>query len=209
MVFCGIVIWRKDPSVAETDIWNAISFGIVAMITCLFIMNIKIRAIAQSRQIEQLSQTDLLTGLKNRNHYEKRLAEYPGICRSKLVCIYADVNGLHEINNREGHAAGDRMLCEVASAMQACFGKDDTYRIGGDEFVSFRADGQPEETSSELDRISQQLALKGYFVSFGIAAWDKENGALDMHGLVKEAESKMYAAKEEFYLHSGHNQRDR
>ena len=66
-----------------------------------------------------------------------------------------------------------------------------------------------EEVSSEIDRISRQLAQKGYFVSFGIAARDKENGTLDMHGLVKEAESKMYAAKEEFYHQPGRNQRDR
>lgn len=208
-VFCGIVVLHKDPDVAEADVWNMTSFGIVAIATSLFIMSIKIRALAQSRQIEYLSQTDLLTGLKNRNHYESRLSAYPGICTSNLVCIYTDVNGLHEMNNREGHSAGDRMLCEVASRMRQCFGAEHTYRIGGDEFVSFRADSQPEAVFSDMERIRRQLAGQGYHVSFGIAARDKVNGDLNMNELVKEAESKMYAAKKEFYRSPEHNRRNR
>ena len=207
--FCGIVVRFKEPDVAETDVWNMTTFGIVAIASSLFIMCIKIRSLAQSRQIEYLSQTDLLTGLKNRNHYESRLSEYPGICSSNLVFVYADVNGLHEMNNREGHAAGDRMLCEVASRMQQCFGPEHTYRIGGDEFVSFRADTQPEAVSAEIARISRQLAEKGYHVSFGIAARDKIDGTLDIQELVKEAESSMYTAKSEFYRDPGRNRRNR
>ena len=193
----------------ESDVWNMISFGIVAIATSLFIMSIKIRSLAQSRQIQYLSQTDLLTGLKNRNLYERRLAEYPRLCTSNLVCIYADVNGLHEMNNQEGHSAGDRMLCEVASKMQQCFGAEHTYRLGGDEFASFRADCQPEEVKSEINRIRALLAEKGYYVSFGIAARDKANGELDMYELVKDAESSMYSAKKEFYHQPEHNRRNR
>jgi len=208
-VFCVIVVRYKDPYVAETDVWNMTTFGVVAIASALFIMRIKIRALAQSRQIEYLSQTDLLTGLKNRNHYENRLSGYPGICSSNLVFVYADVNGLHEMNNSKGHAAGDRMLCEVAARLQQCFGSEHTYRIGGDEFACFRADTQPEAVYAELDRIRQQLAANGYHVSFGISARDKIDGALDVQELVKEAEGKMYVAKREFYRDPGHNRRNR
>ena len=101
------------------------------------------------------------------------------------------------------------MLCEVASKMQQCFGVEHTYRLGGDEFASFRADCQPEEVKSEIGRIRQQLAEKGYYVSFGIAAQDKVNGELDMYELIKNAESSMYAAKKEFYRQPEHNRRSR
>ncbi len=67
--FCVIVLCVKQTEVAETDVWNMVTFGIVAVAATVFIMNIKIRALEQSRQIEYLSQTDLLTGLKNRNYY--------------------------------------------------------------------------------------------------------------------------------------------
>ena len=191
-VFCGIV-----------------TFGIVAIATSLFIMNIKMRALAQSRQIEYMGQTDLLTGVKNRNHYEKRLQRYPEMCTSSLVCVYADVNGLHEMNNREGHSAGDRMLREVASKMQQCFGREHTYRIGGDEFAAFRVDGQAEEVSAEIDRIRQELAREKYHVSFGISVQEQKEGKLNMAELIKEAEDKMFAAKKEFYRQPEHNRRNR
>ena len=208
-VFCGIVVRYKEASVAESDVWNTITFGIVAIATSLFIMNIKMRALAQSRQIEYMGQTDLLTGVKNRNHYEKRLQRYPEMCTSSLVCVYADVNGLHEMNNREGHSAGDRMLREVASKMQQCFGREHTYRIGGDEFAAFRVDGQAEEVSAEIDRIRQELAREKYHVSFGMSVQEQTEGKLNMAELIKEAEDKMFAAKKEFYRQPEHNRRNR
>ena len=208
-VFCGIVIRFKAPEVAEADVWNAITFGIVAVIATVFIMVIKIRALAQSRQIKYMSETDLLTGVKNRNHYENRLREYPRLGASNLICVYADVNGLHEMNNKNGHSAGDRMLCEVAEALQQCFGQEHTYRVGGDEFVAFRVDGRAEELPDEIDRLRQALRQKGYHVSFGIALHEKAEGELIMHELVNKAEINMFADKREYYCRAENNRRSR
>ncbi len=141
-VFCSIVVNCKEPAIAQLDIWNSVTFAVVAAVTTVFIMNIKIRALKQSSQIEYMSQTDLLTGVKNRNHYENQLKKYPQLCASNLVCVYGDVNGLHEKNNSEGHEAGDIMLRTVAEALQAVFGPEHTFRIGGDEFVAFRTDAK-------------------------------------------------------------------
>ena len=208
--FCVMVHFLKKPEVAATDFWNMLTFGIVAVVTTMFIMSIKMRALAQSRQIEYLSQADLLTGLKNRNHYENRLQQYPQMYTSNLVCVYADVNGLHEMNNKKGHQAGDKMLREVAKTMQQYFGPEDTYRIGGDEFVAFCVDVPPETVSAELDRIRQELSGKGYHVSFGMAVHVKEHGDdFHMQDFVREAENAMFAAKREFYRQPDHNRRSR
>lgn len=208
-VFCAIVAYYKQPEVAETDYWNMITFGCVAVAVTVFIMSIKTRFLAQSRQIEYMSQTDLLTGVKNRNHYENRLQQYPEMCAKNLACVYGDVNGLHEVNNRLGHPAGDKMLREVAEAMRQRFGSEHTYRIGGDEFVAFRADAQPEQLSAELDRMRQELDAKGYHVSFGVAVHEKTQDALDMCEIVREAENAMFSEKKEFYSQPEHNRRDR
>ena len=207
--FCAIAVHFKQPDIARLDVWNTITFAAVAVVTTIFIMTIKIRALEQSSQIEHLSQTDLLTGAKNRNHYENRLRQYPEMCASNLICVYGDVNGLHEMNNQEGHQAGDKMLKEVAARMQQCFGPEHTYRIGGDEFVAFRVDGQPEEALSEVDRIRQNLDKNGYHVSFGIAAQNKADGTLNMRELVRDAENNMFSAKREFYRQPEHNRRER
>lgn len=207
--FCGIVVRFKAPDVAETDVWNAVTFGIVAAATTVFTMSIKIRALAQRRQIQYMSETDLLTGVKNRNHYENRLKAYPGMCASNLICVYADVNSLHEMNNRYGHPAGDKMLREVAEAIRQCYGQEHTYRIGGDEFVAFRVDGQPDELPAEVCRLKQELDEKGYSISIGTAVREKAQGGLDIYELVSEAETNMSAAKQLFYRQSGHDRRSR
>lgn len=207
--FCVIVLCVKQPEIAENDVWNMVTFGVVAAATTVFIMSIKIRALAQSRQLEYLGQTDLLTGLKNRNYYENQLQRYPNMCKSNLICVYGDVNGLHEVNNRQGHLAGDRMLCEVAAAMRAHFGPEHTCRVGGDEFAAFRMDDQPETVAEELEQMRQELADKGYHVAFGMAAREKGQDPLDMQGLVKEAESAMFSTKREFYRQPEHNRRHR
>ena len=208
-IFCVIVIRFKTPDVAESDVWNMITFGIVAVATTVFTMSIKIRMLSQSRQIEYLSQTDLMTGAKNRNHYENRLQRYPEMCNSNLICVYADVNGLHEMNNKKGHPAGDKMLREVAQIMQQHFGEDHTYRIGGDEFIAFRTDGQPENLASEISQLKQDLSSKGYHVSFGSAAREKIHDNLNMQELINEAEHNMFADKREFYRQSQNDRRSR
>ena len=208
-VFVAIVARFKAPDVAESDIWNMVTFGVVAVVTTLFIMRIKIHALSQSRQIEYMGQTDLLTGTKNRNHYETRLKGYPGLCASNLICVYADVNGLHEMNNREGHPAGDRMLCAVAAEIRKDFGEEHTYRVGGDEFVAFRVDGKPEDLPFEIDLLKQVLAKKGYHISVGTAVREKTQGEMDMYALVSEAESNMLADKREFYRRSENDRRSR
>ena len=209
-VFCVLVTRFKEPLIAQDDIWNAITFGVVAITATVFIMSIKIRALSQAKQIEYLSQTDLLTGVKNRNHYENRLEGYPDLCSSTLICVYADVNGLHEMNNSAGHPAGDKMLREVAEVMQQCFGSEHTYRIGGDEFVAFRVDGNPEALSSEIEQMRRELGQNGYNVSFGSAIRRKNaQGDFDIHVLVREAEQEMFAAKREFYRQSENDRRSR
>ena len=208
-VFSVIVVFVKSPDVIQSDVWNMITFGVVAVATTVFIMSIKMKALSQSRQIEYLSQTDLLTGAKNRNHYENQLTRYPQMCNSNLICVYADVNGLHEMNNNEGHLAGDRMLQEVARVMQQWFGSEDTYRIGGDEFVCFRVDGRVENISSEIDQMSRDLAQKGYYVSFGFSAREINQDEFDMREMVKEAEGNMFEAKKEYYRKLDNNRTNR
>lgn len=209
-IFCGLAVRFKRPDVAHTDVWNAITFGIVAIATTVFTMSIKIRALAQSKQIEYLSQTDLLTGAKNRNHYENSLQSYPKHCLSNLICVYADANGLHEMNNTKGHPAGDRMLREVATVMQRFFGQEHTYRVGGDEFVGFQMDGRPKELLANIERMWHELKSKGYNVSFGSAVYEMGSpSVLNMHDLVRAAEKDMFASKRNFYRQAGNDRRSR
>ena len=93
----------------------------------------------ESRVYKELALRDALTHLPNRAALEKRiegLEACGGVCPT-LTVILMDVNGLKPVNDREGHGAGDRLLCEAAKSIKEAFPdeKDAWYRLGGDEFV--------------------------------------------------------------------------
>ena len=107
-----------------------------------------------------------------------------------------DANGLHELNNRLGHAAGDEMLVQIARTLRLGFPGDEVYRIGGDEFVVLcRNRGEQEVLDRALDA-QERLRRRDYEVSLGIAWQDR-----DFHfpQAVKEAEQAMRANKQKFY----------
>ena len=183
----------KEPMVAADDTWNAVSFGIVGLAANMFVMRMKHLSLYQAYEIAYLSETDVLTGLKNRNCYESRLEDYPRSTDGTLVCVYVDADGLHELNNERGHDAGDMLLKSIANAMLELFGEDHTYRIGGDEFVAFVPWGSLEEVRDSLKQMRKRLLAEGYVVSYGAAAVD--SAFADMRTLVRNAEKEMYSQK--------------
>ena len=142
----------------------------------------------------------MLTGLLNRNSYEKNVGDYPGRCRESVTCIYVDANGLHALNDSKGHAAGDEMLRTVAGALQDRFGERDVYRIGGDEFVVFARDEALESIRKKLEDAQGYLTERGYQVSIGLC---RQERPVDMDSLVKKAEVRMYAEKDRYYQETG------
>lgn len=155
---------------------------------------------------QRLAETDVLTGLLNRNSYEEKLTSYPAGCRENLTCIYADVNGLHELNNSSGHAAGDKMLQTVAHTIQCHFGTGDTYRIGGDEFVAFVRDEAEETIQAQIGEIIAFLEKEGYHVSVGIC---RQEAPIEMDAMIKQAEKNMYIEKNRYYEQIGVDRRRR
>ena len=78
-----------------------------------------------------------------------------------ICCIYVDVNGLHELNNTQGHAAGDKMLQTVASLMRTQFGDRHVYRIGGDEFVVLAQDMEYVQVTTGLKTLVERINAAG------------------------------------------------
>ena len=52
-----------------------------------------------------------------------------------ISVIMCDLNGLKKVNDSYGHEAGDKYICDSAEVLTSCFGKENVYRIGGDEFM--------------------------------------------------------------------------
>lgn len=150
--------------------------------------------------IERMASTDSLTGLFNRNYYQNALQRYVARDCLTIACIYMDVNGLHDLNNCLGHAAGDEMLRWVAKCLRRHFGSVDTYRIGGDEFVGFCFDLEEEQIREKLNVMCAQITEKNYHVSVGM---EYQKGQMDIQTLVTRAEEQMYENKREYYRRDG------
>ena len=147
------------------------------------------------RSAFRMSVTDQVTGLFNRSAFEKYLNESEPHTFSHTVCVYIDVNGLHELNNKHGHEAGDKLLQSVAECLRAQFPDDGLYRIGGDEFVVFsKADAAVCE--ARMQAVSSALAAQDYSISYGIAAQETTEGLSD---LVREADENMLKNKRCYY----------
>lgn len=205
--FCVLTLRVKERSLAVIDIWNALSFTMLAVFADVLQMRTKFRVLAQEREIRYLSETDLLTGTKNRNCYELRFPGLDKCCEDSLTCIYADVNDLHRLNNEKGHAAGDRMLQTVARSLLISFGEENVYRIGGDEFVVFCPDRTEENIPATLAEIEEELAKDDYHISAGYAR--QETPQIHLISLTAEAERRMYEAKENYYRQIGNDRRSR
>lgn len=186
----------KDQETARTDLWNGISFGGLALVIEVIISGVRVQSMANTRHIAYLGEHDVLTGLRNRNSFETSLENYAQSCRHSLACCYCDANGLHQINNTQGHRAGDKLLISVAAVLHEAFGED-VYRIGGDEFVIFRPDCTAASLLEEMKNPEKSLADQGYSISYGCAQEEKTNLGID--DLINQAETEMYRFKRSYY----------
>ena len=161
--------------------------------------NIRIHA-----AMKEQGERDSLTGLYNRNRYESDLTEYRDYSGGPLTCVYIDVNGLHELNNTQGHKAGDIMLKSVADQIRQMFGSSHTYRIGGDEFVTFIPETEADVIEKRCLRIKTELAKSNYHISVGT---HREEQISSIEDLIKAAEKKMYDEKRKYYENTSHDRR--
>lgn len=152
------------------------------------------------QKLEFLSNTDLLTGVKNRNAMNQRVdmfvrgeEEIP----HPFGILFADVNGLKQMNDENGHDSGDELLKKAADLLKEVFWKDEIYRSGGDEFVVIVPACQEEDFLKKVN-ILKERACYGSEVCLAIgSAWNEEGKKLrrTMH----IADEAMYADKERFY----------
>ena len=160
--------------------------------------------IATRMRLEEKSELDALTGLRNRHCFEADLDALPAQPMRALTCVYADANGLRELNNGQGHEAGDRLLRAVAHALAGAFGAETSYRIGGDEFAAVVPDLEEGVAQRKLDAFQRAVAEQGYSCAAGLASspWPA-----DIPALLKIAEKRMYADKRRFYQEPGNDRR--
>ncbi len=143
---------------------------------------------------------DALTGLYNRSRYERDVAAFKTAGYARIICVYNDAVGLHEINNHLGHQAGDAMLQCVADGIRECFPDGHAYRIGGDEYVILCFDCGLEDAEEAVFQLRKYVSAQEFEVSVGVA----ENCTpARLPETINEAEHAMRRHKAEFYRQNG------
>ena len=143
-----------------------------------------------------IATTDSLTGALNRVAYKNDLRVLETEKSTNVACVYIDVNELHLINNKYGHATGDEMLIYIANTLKDVFYGYNVYRMGGDEFLVFCKNITPDIIKANIERLNKELSLRKYHVAAGVS-FRTQN--IDIEEMVKEAEVRMYESKAEYY----------
>lgn len=164
------------------------------------------------QQTRDLAHTDPLTGLANRRALDARIAQlvrHDGD-RQPFKLALLDLDGFKPVNDRYGHAIGDRLLCSVAERLRETIGESGlVVRQGGDEFAVLVPPGSPLETVAIADRLLFALVRPHLIedlpitvgASVGVAQWP-DDGA-DPDDLFEHADQALYRAKAEIHGRDG------
>lgn len=158
--------------------------------------SLAVNNISSYQSLRKMGIIDSLTGLLNRNCFERTIENLDKNEYRNVACVYIDANGLHNINNRFGHEAGDNMLKAVAQALQSKFGSDKTYRIGGDEFVVFTFGDSEKQIEENIESIKNDIEKQGYSISYGVSFSEVSTNA---ERFIKQAERNMLDNKYSYY----------
>lgn len=158
--------------------------------------SLAVNNISSYQSLREMGIIDSLTGLLNRNCFERTIENLDKNEYRNVACVYIDANGLHNINNRFGHEAGDNMLKAVAQALQSKFGSDKTYRIGGDEFVVFTFGDSEKQIEENIESIKNDIEKQGYSISYGVSFSEVSTNA---EIFIKQAERNMLDNKYSYY----------
>jgi diguanylate cyclase (GGDEF)-like protein len=164
--------------------------------------------LTRDAHLAHFAQVDAKTGLHNSRHFEAALEEelaHSHRMRRPLAVLFADLDHFKRINDEYGHAAGDRVLREIASILTEVLRKGDTIaRFGGEEFVALLPGADPEEATYLAERLRATVEAAEFdlgggtrvrcTISVGVA-FAPQNGT-EVAELLRQADMAMYRAKQ-------------
>ncbi len=165
--------------------------------------------VAARERVAALAYSDPLTGLANRTGLAPAIEHAVHIALRygrKLALVFVDLDGFKQINDAQGHDAGDQVLVEIGGRLRGCLRASDLVaRLGGDEFVvlieELRDAGQAAAVARKvLSEIARPCTLPDGVpaqVSASVGVSILPDDADDARDLMRHADAAMYLAKQE------------
>ena len=185
--------------------WQALSLVLAALFLAL-LTSLALRQWSKSRNLRNLAMTDPLTGVASRigiEHEAEQAIAQAIRTETPLSSLMLDLDRFKAINDRYGHAAGDRVLRAAAETWHAQLrGRDPLGRIGGEEFVVVCPDTSLEQAlqvAGRLREATHALAFRrhrsGIEVTVSIGAANHKHGET-RDDLFARADAALYRAKQ-------------
>jgi diguanylate cyclase (GGDEF)-like protein len=156
--------------------------------------------VSANRTLRDLADTDALTGVSNRRHFDRLLRE--GFERAlltgrRLSVLLIDVDHFKQVNDSEGHLAGDSLLRELGQLLQRAVRSDTVVaRFGGEEFAVISPSGLREAVGLG-ERLRRAVETESRIrISVGVASFEPSLDR-DEPSLLARADRALYAAKAE------------
>ena len=157
------------------------------------------------RYLEGLSHADELTGLANRRGFEQSLKQTMALARRHkeggVLCFF-DLDEFKQVNDTDGHSAGDAVLRRMGELLRANVRATDVVaRLGGDEFAALLVRADPSEGRARALRLQRILNASPapwagktlpLSVSMGVEAYGPED---EPEELLRRADTLMYRNK--------------
>lgn len=166
----------------------------------------------QRERLERQAHFDELTRLPNRVRMSQMLADAMAAAEREgylLAVCYLDLDHFKPVNDRLGHAAGDRLLVELAQRLRGALrsnanGSDCAARLGGDEFVLLLRAGTLDEARLAIERVLRvvaqpyaiDVASEPVQVTASVGATVYPHDRSDADTLLRHADHAMYGAKQ-------------
>ena len=154
---------------------------------------------------KELARRDELTGTKNKTAYKELEASVQsnidnGMDYMPFALIVCDTNNLKEINDTQGHVAGDEYIKASAKLLCNIFKHSPVFRIGGDEFVVFLRGDDYNKKQELMDKLRNQVLKNkesgnGVVLASGIAEYEPDNDSL-VSEIFDRADRAMYENKQ-------------
>lgn len=173
-------------------------------ITSSFIVSL-IKKRNMVRELKRISYTDASTGAGNRH---AMYIHFDTLRNKKNIGImFCDITGLKEVNDTQGHSAGDELIKNTYLSIAKAFGKLEIFRIGGDEFVVMCSGITEDELKRRIGIIRNALRERRVNAAIGFE-W-RERVADNVEHTIVKAETEMYAEKSRWYEQAGKERRRR